>query len=159
VTRLVSHVADGGCFWGTGSELDRNIFTNASAKRGSPNFFCLYKPYFYLQAWIDRDSLPPRQIAFPHEPEMSFEGEFYEIVNTHTQRRGMFVPSIDNPNRFIFVGRDKWYTTMDRLRRHSFDARMGCARVFRGWCRRCILFASSTPIWLERKCFNSSSIR
>ncbi|PVF98442.1 hypothetical protein CPB86DRAFT_361019 [Serendipita vermifera] len=51
------------------------------------NLLCLRAPYYYLQAWLDRDSLPPREIAFPHEPEMSFEGELYEIVNSHPDNR------------------------------------------------------------------------
>jgi hypothetical protein len=65
--------------------------TNASVLRGSSNFFCLYKPYFYLQAWINRDSLPPRQVAFPLEPDMTFEGEFYEIVHSRRKERSIFL--------------------------------------------------------------------
>jgi hypothetical protein len=86
--RLVCNDAGyGGVFRGVGWESTQSIPSNASANLGVPSFFCLYKPYFYLQAWIDRDSLPPRQIAFPLEPDMSFEGEFYEIINTHRNNR------------------------------------------------------------------------
>lgn len=51
------------------------------------NFFCLRAPYFYLQSWIDWDSLPPRHVVFPLEPDMNFEGEFWEIVNAYSHRR------------------------------------------------------------------------
>jgi hypothetical protein len=112
ITRIVSEEWNGGQFCTVGWE---QMSTNASGARKSPNFFCLYKPYCYLQAWIDRNSLPPRQTAFPLEPEMSFEGEFYEIVNTHREARSMFVPPTGDLNRLIFVGRGNWHATVDRL--------------------------------------------
>ncbi|PVF91000.1 hypothetical protein CPB86DRAFT_878739 [Serendipita vermifera] len=63
------------------------IRTNASSHRESEGFFCLRNPYLYLQAWVDRGSLPPRQTAFPFEPDMSFEGELYEIVKSRQEPR------------------------------------------------------------------------
>ncbi|PVG01125.1 hypothetical protein CPB86DRAFT_823959 [Serendipita vermifera] len=54
---------------------------------GDVNVFCLRTPYYYLRKLVDRDSLPPRQTAFPQEPVMSFEGELYEIVNTRRKDR------------------------------------------------------------------------
>ena len=59
----------------------------------NPNFFALEGPIRYLQEWIDWDSLPGRELGFPHDPApMSFEGEFYEIVNTQRDRRGGVLP-------------------------------------------------------------------
>ncbi|PVG01676.1 hypothetical protein CPB86DRAFT_823596 [Serendipita vermifera] len=74
----------GGGFTGIDGS-DKAVYTNASA--GGVAFFCLRGPYSYLQSWIDRDSLPHQQTAFPLEPEMNFEGEFYEIVNRRGKRR------------------------------------------------------------------------
>jgi hypothetical protein len=63
------------------------------------DFFCLRAPYLYLKCWVHRDSLPPRQVAFPLEPDMSFEGEFYEIVHTRNLSRGMsFLSSSKAPH-------------------------------------------------------------
>jgi hypothetical protein len=70
-------------------EPGERIRSNASAHFGSENFFCLRSPYLYLQAWVDRGSLPPRQTAFPLERDMSFEGELFEIINTHHDMRSM----------------------------------------------------------------------
>jgi hypothetical protein len=114
-TRIVAEEWCGGQFCAVGWEQRQSISTNASGARKSPNLFCLYKPYCYLQAWIDRDSLPPRQTAFPVEPEMSFEGEFYEIVNTHREARSTFVLLTGDLNRFKFVGRGYRHATVDRL--------------------------------------------
>ncbi|PVF98447.1 hypothetical protein CPB86DRAFT_705323, partial [Serendipita vermifera] len=58
-----------------------------SSYMSNGNLFCLRVPYFYLQAWLHRETLPPRQIAFPSEPDMSFEGELYEIINTRKKAR------------------------------------------------------------------------
>jgi hypothetical protein len=69
----------GGYFKGVEGKT-KKISTNARVN--SPNFFCLRAPYFYLECWVVRDSLPPRQTTFPLEPNMSFEGEFYEIVHS-----------------------------------------------------------------------------
>ncbi|PVG01127.1 hypothetical protein CPB86DRAFT_140198 [Serendipita vermifera] len=55
------------------------------------NVICLRAPYYYLRKWVDRESLPPRQTAFPHEPDMIFEGEFYEIMNTRRKGRRRFI--------------------------------------------------------------------
>ncbi|PVG01681.1 hypothetical protein CPB86DRAFT_83551 [Serendipita vermifera] len=83
-TRLVScRSGYGGLFERMDGQGD-NIRTDASAH--TPNFFCLRTPYRYLQSWIDRDSLPPRQTALPLEPDMSFEGEFYELIDSSTER-------------------------------------------------------------------------
>ncbi|PVF91194.1 hypothetical protein CPB86DRAFT_792216, partial [Serendipita vermifera] len=60
----------------------------------SNDFLCLRAPYFYLQSWINRDSLPPRQTAFPLEPDMSFDGELYEIVDHWGRRDGFGVLDI-----------------------------------------------------------------
>ncbi|PVG01680.1 hypothetical protein CPB86DRAFT_83534 [Serendipita vermifera] len=77
-TRLVTHpTGNGGLFEGIEGQIGL-LTTNASAYEG--NLFCLRTPYLYLQSWVDRDSLPLRRTAFPFEPEMSFEGEFYEII-------------------------------------------------------------------------------
>jgi hypothetical protein len=65
------------------------------------NFFCLRAPYHYLQCWLDRESLPPRQTAFPLEPDMSFEGEFYEVVNYMAGGRGMFILVINRWKELI----------------------------------------------------------
>ncbi|PVF91196.1 hypothetical protein CPB86DRAFT_719915 [Serendipita vermifera] len=64
---------------------DERVDTHAGMIRG--NFFCLRAPYLYLQSWIDKGSLPPRQTAFPLEPDMSFEEELYEIVNRRSNRQ------------------------------------------------------------------------
>ncbi|PVF92476.1 hypothetical protein CPB86DRAFT_183459 [Serendipita vermifera] len=74
----------GACFTGI-EEGDSEVSTDA--RSSTLNFFCLRGPYLYLENWVDRDSLPPRQIAFPLEPNMSFEGEFYEIINTRLESR------------------------------------------------------------------------
>jgi hypothetical protein len=104
--RFVCNDADyGGVFREVGWESIQSIPSNASATLGVPSFFCLYRPYFYLQAWIDCDSLPPRQIAFPLEPDMSFEGEFYEIINTHQKNRSMLSFLFLTPvNSYSLVG-------------------------------------------------------
>jgi hypothetical protein len=74
-----------------------HVVTEASAEemdsdcttfRGNPNFFVLEGCYRYLEAWLDRDGLPPRSIAFPSDAEpMSIASELYEIVNTREQPR------------------------------------------------------------------------
>ncbi|THU79772.1 hypothetical protein K435DRAFT_697119 [Dendrothele bispora CBS 962.96] len=59
--------------------------TVCTSYRGSTNFFALEGPYRYLEAWIDRASLPPRSVAFPQDPvNMDFAGELYEIVNSRS---------------------------------------------------------------------------
>lgn len=90
-TRLVKDNGDnytGGNF----SALDdtpenMQVYTSASSGLTVANFFCLRAPYHYLKSWVNRDTLPPRQTAFPLEPDMSFEGELYEIINTRRERR------------------------------------------------------------------------
>lgn len=64
-----------------------SLFVLTDTTTQSDAFFCLRGPYLYLQSCIDRDPLPPRQIAFPLGPDMSFEEEFYEIVNYRATRR------------------------------------------------------------------------
>ena len=55
---------------------------------GNPNFFVLEGCYRYLEAWLDRDGLPPRSVAFPDDAEpMSIASELYEIVNSREQPR------------------------------------------------------------------------
>ncbi|PVF90917.1 hypothetical protein CPB86DRAFT_803204 [Serendipita vermifera] len=66
---------------------DHDAHYEANTTTQSDAFFCLRGPYLYLQSCIDRDPLPPRQIAFPLGPDMSFEEEFYEIVNYRATRR------------------------------------------------------------------------
>ncbi|KDQ19418.1 hypothetical protein BOTBODRAFT_439102 [Botryobasidium botryosum FD-172 SS1] len=62
--------------------------TDCDPVGGNPNVFALEGPFRYLEAWVDRDSLPDRRLAFPNDPEpMSFESEFYEIVNTRAAPR------------------------------------------------------------------------
>jgi hypothetical protein len=85
---VTDYTGYGGRFDGVEGE-DEQIETDTTAWNSS-DFFCLRAPYLYLQCWLDRDSLPPRQTAFPLEPDMSFEGEFYEIVN-YMSGRGMFI--------------------------------------------------------------------
>ncbi|PVG01671.1 hypothetical protein CPB86DRAFT_812300 [Serendipita vermifera] len=92
-TRLVScPTGYGGSFEGV-EGMDEDVTTDASTN--SNNFFCLRAPYYYLQAWVDRDSLPPRQTAFPLEPDMSFEGEFYEIINSKPDSRSEGIGTLD----------------------------------------------------------------
>ncbi|PVG01674.1 hypothetical protein CPB86DRAFT_83415 [Serendipita vermifera] len=83
-TRLVDEPWDYGMFYKVDGS-DERVLTDAS--RSSGNFFCLRAPYLYLQSWIDKDSLPPRQTAFPLESDMSFEEELYEIVKYRSNRR------------------------------------------------------------------------
>ena len=62
--------------------------TVCNPDEGSSIFLCEHC-YHYLEAWIDRDSLPPRSVAFPDDPKpMSFAGELYEIVTSQT--RGIY---------------------------------------------------------------------
>ncbi|CAG8701893.1 15292_t:CDS:2, partial [Acaulospora colombiana] len=78
ITRLVCYPSGcGGLFEGIEGQTGM-IQTEAGVDSGG--MFCLRTPYHYLRYWVDRDSLPPRQTAFPLEPDMSFESEFYEIV-------------------------------------------------------------------------------
>ncbi|PVF98446.1 hypothetical protein CPB86DRAFT_814818 [Serendipita vermifera] len=88
VTRLVDSGYDLGGYFDRieGKPMER-ILTSASSRGSVANFFCLRAPYFYLQTWVNRDTLPLRQTAFPLEPDMSFEGELYEIINTRQQER------------------------------------------------------------------------
>ncbi|PVG01672.1 hypothetical protein CPB86DRAFT_812301 [Serendipita vermifera] len=84
-TRLVGDCTlHGGEFTSVDGEAGQVL---TSATTYGDNFFCLRAPYLYLQAWVDRDSLPLRHTAFPLEPEMSFEGEFYEIIQTRENKR------------------------------------------------------------------------
>jgi hypothetical protein len=87
-TRLVYCATGyGGCFEGVEGIDGTTDDVETDASTNSNDFFCLRAPYFYLQKWIDRNSLPPRQTVFPLEPDMTFEGEFYEIVNYRGEGR------------------------------------------------------------------------
>ncbi|PVF92491.1 hypothetical protein CPB86DRAFT_183800 [Serendipita vermifera] len=93
ITQLVDqHSVLGGYF----DMVDMDNYISASSYMSNGNLFCLRAPYFYLQAWLHRETLPPRQIAFPSEPDMSFEGELYEIINTRKEaRRGGILCAIN----------------------------------------------------------------
>lgn len=66
-----------------------------------PHFLVREGPFFYLQAWIDWDSLPDRQS--PLDPElMSFAGELYEIVHSRFQPL----------SKYIVSHRDRWVTQL-----------------------------------------------
>lgn len=67
--------------------------------RGNPNFFVLEGCYKYLEAWLDRDSLPPRSVAFPDDAEpMSIASELYEIINSrkHPRCKCRYAPPMFN---------------------------------------------------------------
>jgi hypothetical protein len=81
------HSGYGGRFEGV--EGESGTIVTETSPGDTSNFFCLRDPYFYLQCWVDRNSLPPRQTAFPQEPDMSFEGEFFEIVNSRPEGHRM----------------------------------------------------------------------
>ena len=77
-----NHVVTEASTVGCGMDSDCTTFW------GNPNFFVLEGCYKYLEAWLDRDDLPPRNVAFPDDDEpMSIASEFYEIVNSREQSR------------------------------------------------------------------------
>jgi len=70
---------------------EREVYqhTACQGEWDNPNVFALEGPIKYLQQWINWNTLPGREVGFPYDPApMSFEGEFYEIVNTQQDRRG-----------------------------------------------------------------------
>ncbi|PVF91195.1 hypothetical protein CPB86DRAFT_878641 [Serendipita vermifera] len=130
-TRLVTHWTEwGGIFGGIeGSNGTEAVTTHASA--GDDAFFCLRGPYSYLQSWIDRDSLPPRQTTFPLEPDMSFEGEFYEIVN-YRAKRGYLIGTLDRIDyEGIDLALDQWQDTFWR----TFSGAYELGRALKGGLR------------------------
>ncbi|KAH7874971.1 uncharacterized protein C8R40DRAFT_1147710 [Lentinula edodes] len=76
---------------GTASPWYNNIVresTSCTSRDRKPNFFVLEGPYRYLEAWIDRGSLPVRSLAFPQDSnDMGFASELYEIINSRLQGR------------------------------------------------------------------------
>ncbi|KDQ19414.1 hypothetical protein BOTBODRAFT_142968 [Botryobasidium botryosum FD-172 SS1] len=73
--------------------------TDCNPLGGNPNVFVLEGPFRYLEAWVDRASLPERRAVFPEDPDpLSFAAELYEIVNTRAQPRNEYdgsLPGID----------------------------------------------------------------
>ncbi|CAG8648542.1 4255_t:CDS:10, partial [Acaulospora colombiana] len=112
-TRLVTHWTEVGGRFGRVEGSDVAVYTDASAS--SDAFFCLRGPYFYVQSWIDRDSLPPRQATFPLEPDMSFEGEFYEIVHYRLKRMEYTGKLEEIDYEGIDLTLDQWQDTFCRV--------------------------------------------
>ncbi|KIJ61515.1 hypothetical protein HYDPIDRAFT_42495 [Hydnomerulius pinastri MD-312] len=62
--------------------------THCSSKEDqNPNFFLSEVCYHYLQAWLKLHALPPQNPDVPHTPNLSFQGELYEIVNSRREMR------------------------------------------------------------------------
>jgi hypothetical protein len=73
------------------SQILEEVPSNCWPWDDNPNFFVLEGCYIYLNAWLDRDNLSHRSVAFPNDAEpMSLASEFYEIVNTRAQPRSKF---------------------------------------------------------------------
>lgn len=64
--------------------------TNCCPVGGNPSLFVLEGPFWYLEAWVDRDALPDRRTAFPDDPDLPFAAELYEILNTRAQPRSEY---------------------------------------------------------------------
>lgn len=74
-------------YWDDGQRFEGFELENPHLTHVQPHFWFTHECGNYMQAWIDFDSLPPRQTAFPNDPEpMNFYGELYEIVNSRKER-------------------------------------------------------------------------
>jgi hypothetical protein len=70
-------------------EMEEELASRVTAYGHHPNFFTSEGCYHYLQAWLDLERMPPRTLAFPMESDpLTFNGEFYEIVNSRHGGRG-----------------------------------------------------------------------
>lgn len=54
----------------------------------NPNFALCEPCYRYLEAWLNRDNLPPPTTALSSPEPLPFAFELYEIVNALTSKRG-----------------------------------------------------------------------
>lgn len=82
---------EGLCVVRDGEEVAERVYTHCSVRSDdsmSNVFFC-ERCYAFLEAWVDRDALPPRERAFPGAREpLSFAQELYEVINSRKARRG-----------------------------------------------------------------------
>ena len=78
----------------------------------NPNFWLCERCYRLLNAWLDKDALPCRNLALHSASEpMSLAGELYEIVNSRAQRRqgisqSIFLKDTLLKDRIIFSDAD-----------------------------------------------------
>lgn len=70
-------------------EVKEKTMSQISSKDDNPNFFVSEGCHHYIQAWLNLQGFPPRSHAFPSDPApLTFDGEFYEVVNSQKAARG-----------------------------------------------------------------------